>query len=488
MSLSEVEIVFFLPMVLLLHWLGPRRATWQNSTLLVASWIFYASWSPKLLPILLGATIVDYLLGLYVARHRGTSRARLGLALSLVYNLGQLGFFKYAGFFATELNRLLGVFGLSAPLPVLHVALPLGLSFFTFQKIGYMLDVYDERVEPCRSPLEFATFVAFFPQLIAGPIVRAGEMLPQWSRPRSIDTDAVRRGAGLMLLGYFKKAYVAAIVAREIVDPVFAAHEAYGTAGHWLATIGYAIQVFCDFSGYTDLALGIALLFGIELPKNFDYPFLSTSMMEFWRRWHISLNTWLFDYLYGPMTAGHGWFRERFDAAFMVVFLASGLWHGAAWTFVLWGVLHGIALVVDRRWDELYRGLCRKDRKWVARRKTLAYRGLSWVGTQLFFVVCLVPFRSANIGNALAFGERLFVPTRGTLLGPAQGRMRLLNLAIGAAFVVGYHALELPAFRGLRERFLSLPGPLRGAVYGIVVVVLFLFVPLSSGTFIYAQF
>jgi len=489
MSFSGVEFLLFFPFVFVAYWLLPRRASWQNAFVLLASWIFYASWSPRMLPVLWVATAVDYLAALYIARHRESPRKmRLGLAVSLVYNLGQLCFFKYEGFFAGELDALLGSVGLGAPLPVLKILLPLGISFFTFQKLSYVIDVYYERLEPCRSPLTFATFIAFFPQLIAGPIVRGGELLPQLSEPRAPSLDTMRSGAGVFLLGYFKKVYVAEILGQLVVDPIFARGGDFSAGGHWLALIGYAVQVYCDFSGYSEMAIGTGRLLGIELPKNFDYPFLSKSLMEFWRRWHITLNTWLFEYIYGPLTTGESWFRGRLDAAFMVVFLASGLWHGARWTFVVWGAVHGVGLVVSRRWDEYYRGLCRKDRSWVARRKSRAYQAVAWALTQTFFVLSLIPFRAASLHDAAAFARGLFVPNGGSLLPASTARMRPANFGMCVLFMVVYHLLELPSGKRLWERFSAMPPLLRGAVYGLVIVYLHLFVPVSSGSFIYAQF
>lgn len=489
MSFSGVELVFFLPVVLAAYWLLPRKAAWQNAFLIAASYVFYASWNPKLVPILLVATAVDYGAAIAIERNRRRPRlARLALGASLVYNLGQLAFFKYAGFFAESLNDLLGALGLGAPLPVLRVVLPLGISFYTFQKLSYVIDVYYERLEACRSPLRFAAFVSFFPQLVAGPIVRGQELLPQLAAPRAPSIDGLRAGAGIFLLGYVKKAYVADYLAQTIVDPVWSSPERYSTAAHWLALFGYAAQVFCDFSGYSEMAIGTGRLFGIELPKNFDFPFLAKNLMDFWRRWHITLNTWLFDYIYNPLTTGESWMRGRLELGFVIVFLVSGLWHGAKWTFLAWGLLHGLGLVAFHRWDVFYRGLCRKDRKWVAVRKGTPYAAAAWAVTQIFFVLTLVPFRAPSGAAALAFAKSLVVPQAGLLV-PAKGPLlRGPNLLVCAAFLVGYHLLELARGRALRERFFALPAPVRGAVYGLAIAYLLLFVPVASGTFIYAQF
>lgn len=389
MSLAEVEFAFFFPAVFLVYWLLPRRATWQNAVLLAASYLFYASWNPRLLPLLALSTAVDYWVARYLGRELrpGDAAAKPGhehgrsaaLGLSLACNLGVLGYFKYAGFFAESLNALLTAIGLPGSLPVLRLALPIGISFYTVQKIGYVLDVYYGRLEPCRSGLSFATFVAFFPQLLAGPITRGGPMLPQFSAPRRLTPEAVSSGAATFLIGLVLKAYVADLLARELVDPVFAAPGEYARGAHWAALLGYAAQVFGDFAGYSLMAIGVGRLLGFELPRNFNYPFLSTSLPEFWQRWHITLNTWLFDYLYGPLVTSRSFLRGRLDLCFLLVFGVSGLWHGATWSFVLWGVWHGLGLAAHRRWDEFYRGLCRKDRAYVALRRSTGYAAGAWL-------------------------------------------------------------------------------------------------------------
>ena len=493
MSLAEIEFAFFFPALLLVYWLLPRRTNWQNALLLAASYLFYASWNPRLLTVLLLSTAVDYLVARYLARQPTVAEAakqqdgrrgrRAALSLSLACNLGLLGYFKYAGFFAESLNALLGALGLPDALPVLRIALPVGISFYTLQKIGYVLDVFYGRLEPCRSALAFATFVAFFPQLLAGPITRGGPMLPQFSAPRRLTPQAVSSGASAFLLGFVLKAYVADLLARELVDPVFAAPGAYARGAHWAALLGYAAQVFGDFAGYSLMAIGVGRLLGFELPQNFNYPFLSKSLPELWQRWHITLNTWLFDYLYGPMVTSRGLLRGRLDLGFLLVFGASGLWHGATWTFVFWGVWHGLGLAAHRRWDEFYRGLCRKDRSYVVLRRSAGYAAAAWLLTQSFFLLSLVPFRAPSLAAAGSFA-------RGLLSAPGERWPELppVSLALCAAFLLGYHLLALSRGRGAWERFVALPGPIRGMAYGLIVVFLLLFVPKGAGTFIYAQF
>lgn len=485
MTLTSVEFLFFAAGLLVLHWLLPRRATVQNVFLLVASYLFYASWDPRLLLLLLASTGIDYALARGIEARRGTTAARRLLQLSLVWNVGLLVACKYLGFFTESLNTLLGTVGFGT-LHVPAVILPLGLSFYTLIKIGYVTDVYFGRVAACRDLPQFALFVAFFPHIIAGPIARSTTLLPQFGRARRLDPAMLAAGAGAILLGAMLKAWVADVLGPVFVDPVFAAPQDFGRIGVAMAVALYPIQVFADFAGYSLLAIGLGRLLGVELDQNFNAPFLSKSLPELWRRWHISLNRWLFEYIYQPLVASAGWFRGRMDLALALVFLASGLWHGARMTFVLWGVLHGVGMIVQRRWDEYYRGMCRVDRKWVARRKTLAYATGAWLLTQSFFWATLIPFRATSLGNAGAVLRGLVAPTgSGT---PKLGLYHLLNLMLALGVVAGVHLLATAPGARLRERFLALPAPVRGLAYGLALAFLAIVIPVGASTFIYRNF
>jgi|KBSMisStaDraftv2_1062788.scaffolds.fasta_scaffold120872_2 alginate O-acetyltransferase complex protein AlgI len=491
MSFVDVEFAFFFPAVLLLYWLLPRTRVAQNSFLLLASWVFYAGWNWKLLPLLLFGGVLDYLIGNYLgarpvsdpAQRRRRSTA---LAISLTWNLGALAFFKYVGFFAHSFNRLFEAAGLGATLPELQIILPLGISFYTLQRIGYIVDVYYERIAPSRSPLDFLLFTGFFPQLTAGPIARGAELLPQLAQPRRLQPGVLASAAATFLLGYMLKAWVADSIGSKIVDPVFGASADYSAGLHWLALFGYAMQVFADFAGYSLLAIGTARFFGIELPINFDSPFLARSLPEFWRRWHITLNRWLFDYIYNPLVSGSGWFRGRFYLTLVLVFLASGLWHGAALTFISWGLMHGIGMAVHRGWDEYLRRLCRKDRKYVTLRKSAGYAVAAWALTQLYFMLSLIPFHAFTLTEAVNFARDLFVAHGDRRL--ELGAIPKVNEILCVGFVILLHVLDMPAVRGTRERLLRVPAPIRGMAYGAVIVYLFLFVPVGASTFIYRQF
>lgn len=518
MSLSEVEFAFFFPLVFLLYWVMPRRAALQNAVLLAASLLFYASWSLKLLPLFVASTLLDFVVLRGLARApippEGTANAdprdgaplgsaerdpsqtetdgqaakavlarrRALLALGLVNNLAALLWFKYVGFFAESFNQLLGLFGLGASLPVLRIALPLGISFYTMARVGVLIDTYYGRIPPVRSLLVWSTFTAFFPQLIAGPIGRGSELFDQYEQPRRLDPRGMIKALGELATGFVLKVYVAAHLGSAWVDPVFSAPGTFTRKAHLLAIVGYAVQVFSDFAGYSLIAIGIARLLGIALPENFNYPYLSTNPPEIWRRWHMSLNRWLFDYIYGPMITGQGFMRGRLGLGFVVVMLISGLWHGATWPFVLWGLLQGLWLLAHYRYDLFYKSLCRKDRVWVQRRKSTPYKLAGWVVTIGFFTFSLIPFRAPSLAGCGAF-------LRGLLTGGAESiEGTTIHPMLAVLLVVFYHAIQLPLFDRLRERAALAPSVVRGLALGAVIVLLVMFAPVGAGTFIYAQF
>ena len=483
---SGLFLLLFLPAVIGLHLVLPRRATWQNGLLLIASWLFYFTWAPRYVPLLLAVTGVHYVAGLWLGGRRASSpadgaRVTRGagavLAGIVAADVGLLVVFKYLGFLARAATGLAAALGLDMAVEAPSWVVPLGISFWTLQQIGYLADVYMGRREACRSLLAFATFSSFFPHIQAGPIPRSDE-LDQLAQPRSLTIDNLRTGSFRFFRGFVFRFLLAATLGDLLVDPVFAQAGQASVLRHWSALLGYAGQAFCDFAGYTDMAIGIAIVLGIRLPENFNFPFVAQNLLDLWRRWNMSFNNWLFEYLYSPLVTGTGWFRGRLDLGFLVVFLVSGLWHGAAWTFVLWGAFQGLGLIIQRRFDSRYRDLCRRDRVWVTRRKSRPYRIASWALTQSFFVLTLIPFRAASLGEAGAFA-------RGLLIGGGASTARLpvrdlLNLAICVALLVAYHA-----FQG---RTLRVPAVARGFAYGLVIVYLAIFMPVARGTFIYAQF
>lgn len=492
MSFVDVEFLYFLPLALLLYWCLSRSAPAQNACLLLLSWLFYAAWNWRLLGVLIAGGLLDYLVTTYLDRVAAATgqpvqrRRRAALAVSLAWNVGALGFFKYEAFFAESFNAMMAQMGLGLSAPVLHLLLPLGISFYTLQRVGYVVDVYVGRTKASTSVLQVLLFAGYFPQLTAGPIARGAELLPQLREARQLKPDALAKGAGEMLTGFLLKAWAADSIGLALVDPVFAQPGAFGAAAHWAGLIGYALQVFGDFAGYSLIAIGCSRLFGIVLPANFDFPFLSRSLPELWRRWHITLNRWLFDYIYTPLATGRGWFRGRLDACLLLVFLVSGLWHGAAVTFLVWGLLHGIGMVVHRHWDERYKQWCRLDRAYVVMRRSAGYAAAAWTATQFFFLCSMLPFRVPSVGAGLDYARGL-VSMAGTGW-PSMAPWPAFHALCGALFIVAYHLAALPGLRVFRDRFQVWPAPLRGVVYGLAVVYLMLATPVGVGTFIYRQF
>ncbi len=352
MGFASLEFALFFLLVLGLYYALPHRA--QNRMLLLASYVFYAAWDARFCLLLALSTLVDFAVGRALgAETDPRARKRLVLA-SLLTNLGILGFFKYVGFFAEGLADLVGVFGVTLSSFTLDVVLPVGISFYTFQTLSYTLDIYRSRLEPTRGFFDFALFVAFFPQLVAGPIERARRLLPQVETARSIESAGFNSGAWLVLWGYFKKVVIADNLA-VIVDAVYRPGSDPTSGEIILATWAFAWQIYCDFSGYSDIARGIARMLGFELMLNFNLPYAARNPAEFWRRWHISLSTWLRDYLYISLGGNRrgSWMTWRNLFLTMVI---GGLWHGAAWPFVFWGAYHGLLLMGHRAWRE-WRGV-----------------------------------------------------------------------------------------------------------------------------------
>ena len=335
----------FIVVVLALVWLGPRRG--QNGVLLIASYVFYGWWDWRFLSLLAVSTVSDYLIGRAMETATENGRRRL-LGVSLVVNLGLLGIFKYFNFFVDSAVETLATIGLSPSTPVLRVVLPVGISFYTFQTLSYSFDVYRRRIAPCTSLIDFATFVAYFPQLVAGPVERAHRLLPQITAQRSRPTGSqVQSGLTLFAFGLVKKVAIADMLA-PIVERGFGTDPAQLSSTEVaVAIVGFSVQIYADFSGYTDMARGVSRLLNIELMRNFEQPYLSRNITEFWRRWHISLSTWLRDYLYIPLGGNRNGTLRTYRNV-MITMLLGGLWHGAGWTFVLWGAIHGAGLVIHR--------------------------------------------------------------------------------------------------------------------------------------------
>jgi alginate O-acetyltransferase complex protein AlgI len=339
---SYVFLFAFLPAVLLGWWLlGPKPL--RLAFLTAASWTFYAWWDWRFLPLMLASTTVDYVAALALARTDHEPRRRLLLAGSLAVNLGLLGYFKYAGFFVGSLDGIGRALGLPVQIPALHVLLPIGISFYTFNSMSYTIDVFRRQVEPTRNVLEYSTFVALFPHLVAGPIVRFVDLAPRLRKPLSrLSSEHAARGLFFLSCGLVKKLLIADQLSPH-VDELFANAGGLGLFSAWGAAIGYSLQLYFDFSGYSDMAVGLAWLFGFRFPQNFNSPYKAENISDFWRRWHMSLSAWIRDYIFIPLGGSRRGTRRTVVNLTVTMFLA-GLWHGAAWTFVVWGLVHGLYL------------------------------------------------------------------------------------------------------------------------------------------------
>jgi alginate O-acetyltransferase complex protein AlgI len=474
MLFCSLQFLLFFVIVFAAYWALPWKRV-RVGLLLVASFYFYASWNPWLAWIVVVSATVDY----FVARGMDaftSRRLRLGLLVgSLVMNLGLLCYFKYVNFFLGSLEWALRQGGASASFPVLSVILPIGISFYTFEAINYTVDVYRRHVPAERNLFHFMLFILFFPHLVAGPIVRARDFLPQINRAKRWSWPRMHLGCQYFLMGLFKKMALADQMALYS-DPVFANPQQYGSYAVWLATLAYALQIYGDFSGYSDMALGAAHMLGYKLAQNFNMPYLAVNVSDFWRRWHISLSTWLRDYLFIPLGGSHGgtWRTLR---NLMLTMALGGLWHGASWTFVVWGALHGLFLIVHRQfrgWCEARPGL---DRALKSDGGTVIRIGVTF----LCVAVGWVFFRATTFAGALSMVTRLAVPHEG--LAPPLSAVSFVCLA---GTVVACHIV---AHRGWWLQVSTrLPAPIKGVAYAAALNAALVLAPGVSKTFIYFQF
>jgi D-alanyl-lipoteichoic acid acyltransferase DltB (MBOAT superfamily) len=454
--------------------LNPYRRAWKWF-ILGASYVFYAWWDWRLVWLLALVSFLAQAAAVWVERQADERRRRRRTAVSIVALLLPLGWFKYYGFFALSLTNALDTVGVAAPLPLLRVLLPVGISFYTFMAISYVVDV--SRLEITPAPwLDVFVYLSFFPHLVAGPIVRGEELLPQIRRPRDGGAIDLARAVHLIFGGLFKKIVVSTFLAAQLVDPVFGAPGAHGALEVLFAIYGYAVVIYTDFSAYSDIAIGVALLLGFEFPANFDRPYSAISLRDFWRRWHMTLSRFLRDYLYIPLGGGrHG--EARTAANVMITMLLGGLWHGAGWTFVAWGGLHGLGQVLERRRSRrrIVRGRPAEPTTtaeiWAARFVT-------------FHLVCLgwVFFRADSIGAAFEMLERL-VTGWGR---PAPLVTPLVLLAI-AGMLVAQNLPRTPAER-LRLAFARAGPVLQGAALALILFAITTLGPQGVTPFIYFRF
>ena len=346
MVFNSLTFIVFFALVLILHSM-PFSWTTKKTNLLIASYLFYAAWNPPFIILLWVSTVVDWYAAQKLVHAQRQNARRAWMLLSVVANLGMLCYFKYGSFLMANFVALMGTLGVTYTPPAFDIVLPVGISFYTFATMSYTLDIYLRRAEPARNFLDYALFVTFFPHLVAGPIMRPTELVPQFAEPRRATPEMLRFGLALMTLGMFQKVVLADSFLAAAAEMVFDGKNIPGALDSWVATLAFSGQIFCDFAGYSTTAIGAAMCLGFAMPDNFRFPYAAVGFSDFWRRWHITLSSWLRDYLYIPLGGNrHG--EARTYLALMVTMLLGGLWHGASWTFVVWGGLHGLYLSVER--------------------------------------------------------------------------------------------------------------------------------------------
>lgn len=402
MLFNSFEFAIFLPLVFFTYWLvfnNHRRA--QNILIICASYLFYGWWDYRFLGLIFISSIVDYSIGIFLLNMTNSKLRKMAVFLSILVNLSLLGIFKYYDFFVSGFREAFLFFGLDINVRTLNLILPVGISFYTFQTMSYTIDIHKGKMKPTRSLIDFLAFVSFFPQLVAGPIERASSLLPQFSTNRKFNIAYLSKGMALILWGLFKKIVIADNTA-IYVNQIFDNYEIYSGLTLFIGAFLFSFQIYCDFSGYSDIAIGSALLFGFELMRNFNYPYFSVNIVDFWRRWHISLSSWFRDYVYIPLGGGRGTAFKK-NRNILVVFVVSGIWHGANWTFLLWGFLHAV----------YYQAFGLFNKGIAKRRDTVNYRNLgvllNTIGTFLIVTLGWIFFRSETIFDAFSYLESLFL-------------------------------------------------------------------------------
>ena len=468
MLFTELRYVLFFGLVFAVHWLL-RSNNLRKRWLLVCSYLFYAGWDWRFCGLILLSTVVDFHAGRRLAAQTERSAKRRWLAVSLALNLGLLGFFKYFNFFIESGVGLFDWLGFDLPLRTLEIVLPVGISFYTFQTLSYTIDIYRGALKPVDDFLDFALYVGFFPQLVAGPIVRAVDFLPQLNQPKSLGNIDFRACLTLFLIGFFKKACVADNIA-PVVDEYFETPEAFDAISAWIAVLYYSVQFYCDFSGYSDMAIASAGLLGYRLRLNFDFPYFSADVQDFWRRWHMSLSHWCRDYLFFSMMKI---WRKRhhvyFNAA--VTIITIGFWHGAGWNYILFGVLHASAALSHLAWS----------RTWGRKAAIVAF--MRWAGMPMTYVYCcatLIVFRPSGF-------EPTCMVLESFLLGHSAGAERLdtqFALVFPALTVVHWIAYK----KWLSAPWRKLPTPVAYFLLGAGAALALQWAAKDYQAFLYFQF
>jgi len=485
LKFTSLTYLLFLPLVFALHWSSSDRRR-QNAVLVFASYVFYGWWDWRFCGLMLLSTLVDFTMGRRLDRTDAPGLRKVLVAVSVSVNLGILGFFKYFNFFAESAQTATAQVGWDVHPITLKVILPVGISFYTFQTMSYVIDVYRRQLPASRSLLDYATYLSFFPQLVAGPIERGRRLLPQFQQPRRFDPDRAEDGARQMLWGVVKKMLIADQLA-QVVDKVYAAPDAFTGPQLAFAALCFSFQIYCDFSAYSDIAIGTARLFGVDLMRNFAHPYFSQSLGEFWRRWHISLSTWFRDYVYIPLGGGRvSGTRRGFNV--MVTFLLSGFWHGASWNFVIWGGLNGAGVLPEvlsknrrsRKATDVPLGDGRVPAPAALLRVLLTFTAVT---------IAWVFFRAADLSQAIGILESIAADSLRIEAWTPAG-LHKAGAALAAVLMVALTTVEWVTRRRAHpfEAIRSWPRGLRWALYtGLLWGTIYL-TPPESNPFIYFQF
>ena len=473
MFFNSLDFAIFLPIVFIVYWfITNRNLKLQNFIIVLASYVFYGWWDWRFLSLIIFSTIIDYSVGLRFSNTTKPSERKFLLMISLAINLGLLGFFKYFNFFIESFNAAFASAGIHTNMSSLNIILPVGISFYTFQTMSYTIDIYRNKIEHTKNILAFMAFVSFFPQLVAGPIERASHLLPQFLKNRKFDYKKASSGIKLIAWGFFKKVVIADNAA-QLVNEIFKNYPNESYISLIVGTILFAFQIYCDFSGYSDIAIGLGRILGFDLMYNFKFPYFSSNIREFWNRWHISLSSWFRDYIYIPLGGNKvSQYRVLFNT--FCVFVLSGFWHGANWTFVFWGFLHAlffmpIILLRDRFPKENF---------------SMNIKRLSFIFAN-FGLVCLawIFFRAENIQDAFLYLRQIFTLTGGQNTFMKTNTYLLMTIITGVGILV-LLALELRTLRRRKDeiQFSSI------GLMTIVLLILFFGAFKNQADFIYFQF
>lgn len=483
MLFNSLDFAIFLPIVFILYWFVTQKSLkFQNLLIVIASYVFYGWWDWRFLSLILFSTLVDYTVGLQLREAKSASKRQVLLWISICVNLGFLGFFKYYNFFLDNFISAFQFFGQEFRASSLNIILPVGISFYTFQTLSYTIDVYKKKLEPTHNFIAFAAFVSFFPQLVAGPIERATNLLPQFYKKRRFDYDKAVDGLKQILWGMFKKVVIADNAA-QFANEIFNNSADYSGSTLVLGALFFAFQIYGDFSGYSDIAIGTSRLFGFSLMKNFAFPYFSRDIAEFWRRWHISLSTWFRDYLYIPLGGSRGgtWMKVRNT---FIIFIVSGFWHGANWTFIVWGALNALyflpLLLAKKNRQNIH---IVAQGKFFPNIREVIQIGITFALTLLAWVF----FRAENMNHALSYLNEIFSMSLLTI--PEFEEMKsALVIVIVILFFIGIEWLGRTNEYAIERIGVKWPKVIRWSWYATIIFLIGILAQTEESPFIYFQF